>query len=112
MESELLFYVITSVLTILTLYLALKQKSGNWKTVKIRSSLLPCQGTTGELDFMLWISIFAATEFFFTETMLENKLSDIKTIFFAKNFSHNQNSFFNLTSQKFYYYENHSFISL
>ena len=50
------------------------------------------------LDSTLWISIFVATEWFFTETMLGNKLLDIKR-FSLQKISNNQNSSFNLTSQ-------------
>ena len=64
----------------------MKRKFGNWETVKIRSSLRPLNITTMGLDFMLWISIFAATEFFFTETMIGNKLSNIKRFSLQKSF--------------------------
>ena len=64
----------------------LKLKSGNWRTATKGWSVQPWQTTTMELDFTLSISTFAATEIFSIETMLGNKLSDIKWFSWQKSF--------------------------
>ena len=76
----------------------MKPKSGNWKTATTRLSLRLCQIITMELDFTLLIWTFAATECLLGETVLGNKLSNIKRYSLSKN-SNNRNSSFGPPSE-------------
>ena len=75
----------------------MKQKSGNWKTVTTRWSIQSWPATPLELDFMLLISTFAATEVYLFLNCVGNKRRFYNWVFEQK-IKNNQNESYTVYS--------------